>query len=667
MMVEKEDLGLSLSLTSSSVAASSDNHNHGRFPLRLSLMPMPMPMPIPMSMSPSPFFTDSKPQQHPQYHWPDLVSPSERLRGIDVNRAPAGERERESEEEAGVSSPNNSTLSSVSGKQLDLVPHGSGADELDTERACSRGSDEEDGEGSRKKLRLSKDQSAILEESFKEHNTLNPKQKVALAKQLNLRPRQVEVWFQNRRARTKLKQTEVDCEFLKRCCENLTEENRRLQKEVAELRALKLSPHFYMHMTPPTTLTMCPSLRLNPLRIRMGMSSKRPRDMDEDESSQEEAESDYLEEMEDGEEEGSNDDGSSQEEIGGDHLEDMEDGEEEVGGDEQQNAEMEELERQYQHLRHEEQDHLKNLKRHKDEDALKGLAIKNQKALWDKTLEFRFLLQKVFASSNKLPQESVRSSFCISSTEVDQAYSDLILSSKQTLNCMLELQEALVERNPSVIQDVESRKGSGKDEVSSDDIGGDGDEDWLQIHKMHSRIAPFRNISVDKWQRKTQVTTGAAAVKGKLQAFNQNISEQVAGYMRDPSKMIQRMQLRASSVGVFGKVPEDSDGTSKEDTNMDGDPELVDDSEFYQQLLKEFLESCDPTSSEVAFYALRKMQAKKRKIVDRRASKSRKIRYNVHEKIVNFMAPVPMVLPSMAPKLFENLFGYGNQKHASVI
>lgn len=59
--------------------------------------------------------------------------------------------------------------------------------------------------------------------------------------------------------RTKLKQTEVDCEYLKRCCENLTEENRRLQKEVQELRALKLSPQLYMHMNPPTTLTMCPS------------------------------------------------------------------------------------------------------------------------------------------------------------------------------------------------------------------------------------------------------------------------------------------------------------------------------------------------------------------------------------------------------------------------
>ncbi|MCO5577815.1 hypothetical protein L7F22_031648 [Adiantum nelumboides] len=128
----------------------------------------------------------------------------------------------------------------------------------------SRASDEEEGASTRKKLRLSKEQSALLEESFKEHSTLNPKQKNALAKQLSLRPRQVEVWFQNRRARTKLKQTEVDCELLKRCCESLTEENRRLQKEVQELRALKvgapcvIAHDFYMPL-PAATLTMCPS------------------------------------------------------------------------------------------------------------------------------------------------------------------------------------------------------------------------------------------------------------------------------------------------------------------------------------------------------------------------------------------------------------------------
>ncbi|XP_020258712.1 homeobox-leucine zipper protein HOX27-like [Asparagus officinalis] len=74
------------------------------------------------------------------------------------------------------------------------------ADDGEAERASSRASDEDENGNSRKKPRLSKEQSAFLEESFKEHNTLNPKQKVALAKQLNLRPRQVEVWFQNRRA-----------------------------------------------------------------------------------------------------------------------------------------------------------------------------------------------------------------------------------------------------------------------------------------------------------------------------------------------------------------------------------------------------------------------------------------------------------------------------------
>ncbi|VFR02386.1 unnamed protein product [Cuscuta campestris] len=120
--------------------------------------------------------------------------------------------------------------------------------------------DDENAANGRKKLRLSKEQAAFLEESFKEHHTLNPKQKHALAKQLNLRPRQVEVWFQNRRARTKLKQTEVDCEYLKKWCEKLREENKRLSKELQELRALKSSNPFHINH-PPTTLTMCPSCK----------------------------------------------------------------------------------------------------------------------------------------------------------------------------------------------------------------------------------------------------------------------------------------------------------------------------------------------------------------------------------------------------------------------
>ncbi|XP_010502117.1 PREDICTED: homeobox-leucine zipper protein ATHB-17-like isoform X2 [Camelina sativa] len=107
----------------------------------------------------------------------------------------------------------------------------------------------------RKKLRLTREQSRLLEDSFRQNHTLNPKQKEALAKHLMLRPRQIEVWFQNRRARSKLKQTEMECEYLKRWFGSLTEQNHRLHREVEELRAMKVGPPT---VNSASSLTMCP-------------------------------------------------------------------------------------------------------------------------------------------------------------------------------------------------------------------------------------------------------------------------------------------------------------------------------------------------------------------------------------------------------------------------
>ncbi|KAH9318877.1 hypothetical protein KI387_020646, partial [Taxus chinensis] len=64
----------------------------------------------------------------------------------------------------------------------------------------SMNEEEEEQAMARKKLRLSKEQYMYLEATFKAHNTLNMEQKLCLAQKLNLRPRQIEVWFQNRRA-----------------------------------------------------------------------------------------------------------------------------------------------------------------------------------------------------------------------------------------------------------------------------------------------------------------------------------------------------------------------------------------------------------------------------------------------------------------------------------
>ncbi|KAM6593003.1 hypothetical protein CsatA_000706 [Cannabis sativa] len=59
-----------------------------------------------------------------------------------------------------------------------------------------------------KKKRLTTDQLESLERSFQEEIKLDPDRKMKLSRDLGLQPRQIAVWFQNRRARWKAKQLE---------------------------------------------------------------------------------------------------------------------------------------------------------------------------------------------------------------------------------------------------------------------------------------------------------------------------------------------------------------------------------------------------------------------------------------------------------------------------
>lgn len=95
-----------------------------------------------------------------------------------------------------------------------------------------------------KKRRLSVEQVKALEKNFEVENKLEPERKVKLAQELGLQPRQVAVWFQNRRARWKTKQLERDYgvlkanyDSLKQKYESLHHDNEALLKEIRELNA----------------------------------------------------------------------------------------------------------------------------------------------------------------------------------------------------------------------------------------------------------------------------------------------------------------------------------------------------------------------------------------------------------------------------------------------
>nr|KJB08246.1 hypothetical protein B456_001G073600 [Gossypium raimondii] len=87
-----------------------------------------------------------------------------------------------------------------------------------------------------KKRRLTVDQVQFLEKSFEVENKLEPERKTQLAKELGLQPRQVAIWFQNRRARWKTKQLEKDYDTLQASFNTLKDDYGNLLKEKDKLK-----------------------------------------------------------------------------------------------------------------------------------------------------------------------------------------------------------------------------------------------------------------------------------------------------------------------------------------------------------------------------------------------------------------------------------------------
>ncbi|CAF2248108.1 homeobox-leucine zipper protein ATHB-40 [Brassica rapa] len=95
------------------------------------------------------------------------------------------------------------------------------------------------GDGSNclfKKRKLTDEQMNMLEMSFCDEHKLESERKDKLAAELGLDPRQVAVWFQNRRARWKNKRLEEEYNQLKSSHDNVVVDKCRLESEVLQLK-----------------------------------------------------------------------------------------------------------------------------------------------------------------------------------------------------------------------------------------------------------------------------------------------------------------------------------------------------------------------------------------------------------------------------------------------
>ena len=132
--------------------------------------------------------------------------------------------------------------------------------------------------------------------------------------------------------------------------------------------------------------------------------------------------------------------------------------------------------------------------------------------------------------------------------------------------------------------------------------------------------------------------TLASDLKAKktLKMLNQDPYQQVQIALQDEERLLSRTRLyRDNSKGRLGYPAGETGRVEYED--------IYDDNDFYQVLLKDWTASHGALSSSTAsaMSAILLPSGKKlhRENVDQRASKGRKIRYDVHAKLINYMVP----------------------------
>ncbi|TFB07284.1 Protein BFR2 [Trichoderma ghanense] len=250
-------------------------------------------------------------------------------------------------------------------------------------------------------------------------------------------------------------------------------------------------------------------------------------------------------------------------------------------------------------------------------EVQKGIAIQQQRKIYDGLLNMRIRLQKALVAANTFPTLDAADSS--SETEAYEAAEEAAI---KLLNTISDLRENLAPPTAA-----------GSKRKRTLEIGLSNEQIWEQIRDDHQRAVKFREDRLDKWSRKVQSVT-VSAPANKLGAKPKTLIEALQDQLANPDdRLVKRTRVPRSCAPVQAskKVTESED--------------IYDDADFYQLLLKELVdqrtvESAAEQSSAVASVMLTaNKEAKTRKVVDRKASKGRKMRFTVHEKLQNFMAP----------------------------
>ncbi|KAG7401991.1 hypothetical protein PHYBOEH_008512 [Phytophthora boehmeriae] len=273
----------------------------------------------------------------------------------------------------------------------------------------------------------------------------------------------------------------------------------------------------------------------------------------------------------------------------------------------------------------------------------KAKHVRHQKLIWERCLEVQIYTKRLLTTTQEVATETdeegnTTDEEAVAKEKKQQVVAELYAS----IDAISALQEKLCNVPELTIPSTD---------VSTKKRKRTCDELWLDLTTSNNAMLPQYNDILNTFTRKTDLAAGGKNNQAKkFKAVNQDVLAQVESVLVDPQRVKRKAHAPVDT-------PEADAGEGTEDLL---DELMYNDADFYQQLLKEFIESGGGGAGQDAM--VRRTHRKKRKTVNRKASKGRQLRYTVHPKLENFMFPEPYPKPEMdVDELFRSLFGQVRQ------
>ncbi|KAL5536909.1 BFR2 [Sanghuangporus sanghuang] len=319
------------------------------------------------------------------------------------------------------------------------------------------------------------------------------------------------------------------------------------------------------------------------------------------------------------------------------------------------------------------------LKRAREEERKKGKAIARQLSLFDGLLDARIRLQKCGTAMNRLP-DSPDFPVYLDESESSDGVNKFLSESLSLVDELFNLQEKLITTNEGV--QVPSRKRRRIDYAA--EVNPDW-EDLVQERSSHfseleASFHPHCLATLQKWSNKVLAIAPSALLPNRTKFSSKN-SNQVKSAVQlvdeallEREKLIARTRVWRGTSNQLGAGRSDLTASKPEGQSEDSAAiDIFDDTDFYQALLRDVIDAHSGSGGATAGldgitadWRTTQQQRKKarQKTIDTRASKGRKLRFDVHEKLQNFMAPAPQPggtawHEEQTDELFASLLGKG--------